>query len=292
MKTLLATLGTVALLLAPALSIAQQSDAREQAQQLMNQARTMTDANRKIDLLRQAAGLWPAVNSYVQLASALEDASRYQNARDEYRHAYELALAANGQKHAAALLLGQISSVFEKEKRPLDALKTAESAAALDPTDKRFPEIVKRLQLQLSNTVLSAEDIHRGFETTREYEVEGGDGGVSINLYINFAFDSDRLTPQGDEQARQLGQAMTTAGYSGRKFEVIGHTDQQGSDEYNLGLSSRRAATVKNYLVSQNGIAASKLTVRGLGKTHPLRTGTTEEDYAINRRVEVRLLDN
>jgi OOP family OmpA-OmpF porin len=71
------------------------------------------------------------------------------------------------------------------------------------------------------------------------------------------------------------------------KGEVQGHTDNVGSAEYNQNLSERRAASVKEYLVSK-GIAAERLEVKGYGLTMPIASNDTKEGRAKNRRVQLR----
>ena len=66
--------------------------------------------------------------------------------------------------------------------------------------------------------------------------------------------------------------------------EVQGHTDDQGSDAYNLGLSDRRAAAVRDYLVTA-GVEAARLEAKGYGESEPLQPGTSEEAREANRRV-------
>jgi outer membrane protein OmpA-like peptidoglycan-associated protein len=70
------------------------------------------------------------------------------------------------------------------------------------------------------------------------------------------------------------------------RASIVGHTDSDGSDAYNLGLSRRRADAVRNYLVSQ-GIAASRLTTEGRGEREPEAPNTTAEGKALNRRVVI-----
>ena len=69
------------------------------------------------------------------------------------------------------------------------------------------------------------------------------------------------------------------------KMEIQGHTDSKGTAAYNLKLSERRAASVKDYLV-KNGIESNRLTTKGYGLTKPVATNATEEGRAKNRRVE------
>lgn len=70
----------------------------------------------------------------------------------------------------------------------------------------------------------------------------------------------------------------------GLTVELDGHTDSTGPAEYNLDLSTRRAQSVKDHLV-ENGIDASRLTVKGFGETLPIATNDTPEGRAENRRV-------
>ena len=67
---------------------------------------------------------------------------------------------------------------------------------------------------------------------------------------------------------------------------ATGHTDAIGSDAYNQRLSERRAAAVKDYLVSK-GIPASKITTIGKGKSQPVATNKTAEGRQKNRRVDI-----
>ncbi|MEO6540694.1 MAG: OmpA family protein, partial [Ferruginibacter sp.] len=72
------------------------------------------------------------------------------------------------------------------------------------------------------------------------------------------------------------------------KVQIDGHTDSQGKDDYNQGLSDERAASVKAYLVSK-GIAESRLSSAGYGETKPVADNTTAAGRAKNRRVEMTL---
>jgi outer membrane protein OmpA-like peptidoglycan-associated protein len=69
------------------------------------------------------------------------------------------------------------------------------------------------------------------------------------------------------------------------RFAIEGHTDDQGGPKVNGPLSERRAAAVKAWLV-QEGVAADRLTSKGLGQSKPIDTNGTAEGRANNRRVE------
>jgi len=73
------------------------------------------------------------------------------------------------------------------------------------------------------------------------------------------------------------------------RIEISGHTDNVGSDEYNLNLSENRAKSVYKYLIS-NGIEESRLTYKGYGETEPVSTNETKQGRADNRRTEIKIL--
>ena len=75
------------------------------------------------------------------------------------------------------------------------------------------------------------------------------------------------------------------------QIEVIGHTDDVGDDISNLGLSERRAKTVRNFLV-KFGVAADRLTIKGYGESRPIADNTTPDGRASDRRVELRLVED
>ncbi|RDV38170.1 hypothetical protein DV096_10170 [Bradymonadaceae bacterium TMQ3] len=74
-------------------------------------------------------------------------------------------------------------------------------------------------------------------------------------------------------------------------IEVAGHTDSRGDADYNMMLSEERAKAVREYLVNQGRIDASRVVARGYGQTQLLIDETTDEAHAANRRVEFRILE-
>jgi outer membrane protein OmpA-like peptidoglycan-associated protein len=70
-----------------------------------------------------------------------------------------------------------------------------------------------------------------------------------------------------------------------------GHTDSTGEDEYNQTLSDERAAAVRQFLIDEYGIDASRLEAQGFGESSPVDTNDTPEGQQNNRRVELVRLD-
>jgi OOP family OmpA-OmpF porin len=105
---------------------------------------------------------------------------------------------------------------------------------------------------------------------------------VTFNLL--FGFDKSAIT---DEMIPVLEQVkMILDEEPGTNFVLSGHTDSTGPEAYNQGLSERRAASVKNWLVS-NGVAESRLQAKGYGEAQAKYDNATKEGRKLNRRVEM-----
>lgn len=104
---------------------------------------------------------------------------------------------------------------------------------------------------------------------------------------INFDFNSARI--KKDSRAYLESLARFLQEHKTMRIEIIGHTDDVGSNEFNQKLSLERANSVKSWLV-QNGIDAFRLQTTGAGKSRPLQKGTSEQDRAANRRTEFKIL--
>ncbi len=111
---------------------------------------------------------------------------------------------------------------------------------------------------------------------------------VAITLNnINFEFNSADLIESSYAELNRLIQLMKDN--PDIKVEILAHTDDIGTDEYNFKLSNKRARSVLQYLV-QNGIPEKRLISNGYGKTKPLVPNTSDENRAINRRVEMKII--
>jgi outer membrane protein OmpA-like peptidoglycan-associated protein len=104
----------------------------------------------------------------------------------------------------------------------------------------------------------------------------------------NFEFNKDQLLPNAYPVLNELAETMKRN--PDKRWRIEGHTDAIGSDSYNMDLSRRRAQSVVNYLVSQ-GIKSSQLEVVPLGESQPVATNDTQEGRAMNRRVEIKLIN-
>ena len=106
----------------------------------------------------------------------------------------------------------------------------------------------------------------------------------AADLAVNFDFNSATLTPTARKILDNLAAAMTS-NLEAYKFVLEGHTDATGSNSYNQELSERRADAVRDYLVEQHHVEATRLEAVGKGKKDLLDPANPAA--AINRRVRV-----
>ncbi len=109
----------------------------------------------------------------------------------------------------------------------------------------------------------------------------------SIDMSINFEFNSAKITPDSLPVLEQLSIAMKANQLAQTRFVIEGHTDAKGSARYNLDLSARRAQSVVSYLQSK-GVETARLESVGKGFTELLNN--TDPLAAENRRVRIKAL--
>jgi peptidoglycan-associated lipoprotein len=103
---------------------------------------------------------------------------------------------------------------------------------------------------------------------------------------VYFEYDSDELS--GDARSTLDAKLPIFRANAGLRVRVSGHTDERGSDEYNLALGQRRAAAVKRYL-SDQGIDGARVDIVSYGEERPAVQGSTEEAWRMNRRAEFEI---
>ncbi|HMU42920.1 MAG TPA: OmpA family protein [Ignavibacteriaceae bacterium] len=112
---------------------------------------------------------------------------------------------------------------------------------------------------------------------------------ITFDSGILFATNSSTLEPQAKININKLAVILNK--YPDTNILVTGHTDFDGTDEYNQALSERRAKSVSDYAMSQ-GIVSSRFSIIGLGETEPVASNETEDGKRQNRRVEIAIFAN
>lgn len=115
--------------------------------------------------------------------------------------------------------------------------------------------------------------------------------GLLITFASGLLFDFDSSVVRGAARDNLTNLAESLRNYPDTEVLIVGHTDSQGSDSYNQGLSERRSIAARDYLVSQ-GVASNRIRTMGLGESEPVATNDTDAGRAQNRRVEVAIFAN
>ena len=112
---------------------------------------------------------------------------------------------------------------------------------------------------------------------------------ITLNMpgNITFATNSSDLSPSFFDVLTSVGKVLTE--FDQTVVEVAGHTDSTGSESYNQALSERRAASVSQYLQTQN-IDGQRLITVGMGESMPVADNTTNSGRQANRRVEITMV--
>lgn len=159
------------------------------------------------------------------------------------------------------------------------ALRSAPPTRAFMRT--QLPEAGSNLCAGQAAAGAAAERLGRNLEVVPY----AGDTTPGVNLSVQFATASDRLTPADRQLLDTLAAALKTPELGQDRFAVAGHTDSTGDTRINLELSCARALAVRRYLGSQ-GVPAQRLTAYGFGSSRLADDRNPAADA--NRRVEIR----
>jgi outer membrane protein OmpA-like peptidoglycan-associated protein len=160
-----------------------------------------------------------------------------------------------------------------KPERLTRGLTTSPADAARNAEETKF---VNSLRNRQTRSLTTAE---------REQITSIAQKRPSIDLEVNFDYNSDHIGSKASPQVTALGEALSSSDLKGGTFILAGHTDAKGSETYNQGLSERRSEAVKRFLSEKYGIDTSNLVTVGYGKTQ--LKNPAGPFMAENRRVQV-----
>ncbi len=119
--------------------------------------------------------------------------------------------------------------------------------------------------------------------------VTENDTSPRVNMKIEFDYNSYLIRRSSFTLLNELAKAITNKKLSDKTIIIKGHTDSNGSDAYNLILSLNRALSVRNYILANFPVEASRLRSVGYGEALPLVPNNSAASKQVNRRVEIQL---
>lgn len=174
---------------------------------------------------------------------------------------------------------------FAFGKAPQEAQKTQTLSKQLQE-QKPEPQVVQDSKTEKAPVAVvepKCKDVPVGFK------VDADGCPISYDFKVLFAFDSSGLTQESIENINTFAQYLKLSQNGIKGVEIAGHTDSIGSKQYNQRLSERRAKAVYERLI-QKGIDKDFMSYKGYGQEDPIVANDTEENRALNRRVEGRLI--
>lgn len=251
---------------------------RKAAADRLAAARTEAEQEaRKRELAESESRLAREREQFAKMRAEQEERERQrlqaQKAEIEAEAQRARALAADAETARQQALAEQAKLRAEQERLRVEAERARAEAESSNEArlkaERDRAALREQLRIQL-NAILETRETARG---------------LIVNMSdVLFATAEHSLKPGAREKLSKISGIVLA--HPGLKLEVEGHTDSIGGDEYNQGLSERRASSVRDYLVAQ-GVPADSITARGFGKQRPVADNATAAGRQLNRRVEL-----
>lgn len=214
---------------------------------------------------------------------------------------YDFPVVVRNAANTSAFELGlELRRLVDPKKKNAQAKKkqaNTKSTAARQPVKRDSTKsILKDTTSVKSNKTVAKRDMsERLREKQDSIKAQANAGQIKheplvlekATLHFNFTFGSFEI---GDDEASYLDElAVAFKDNPDLRIKLTGHTDDVGSDKFNLRLSIQRAERIKQFL-TERGVSAARVSVDGKGENEPITSNATEEGKAKNRRVELAIL--
>jgi peptidoglycan-associated lipoprotein len=182
---------------------------------------------------------------------------------------------------AVALTLFAVSACKKKpEPAPVPTPPPSAPAAVAPRVNQDSIDAARRAADAAAAKVAADADARR-----HAAEMESVRNTIAAKVY--FDFDKDEI--RDDQKVTLDAKVGILNANTAVRLRIAGHTDNRGSDEYNLALGQRRAASVQRYLVSR-GLNASRFETVSFGEERPVAQGENEDAWSKNRRAEFEII--
>lgn len=179
--------------------------------------------------------------------------------------------------------VGGCASKTKTKMEPMVIPEITEQAA-VEPVQVEPEEEPKGI----SESEVSETELEQSLVAKKYAGIEGDFFDSSMLKDIHFAFDKSDLTPLSRTILTENASLLKK--FRDVKIQIEGHCDERGSTGYNLALGERRAASVKNYLISL-GISSNRLSTISYGEEMPIDPRHNEEAWTKNRRSHMIVMD-
>ncbi|MEM1144730.1 MAG: OmpA family protein [Pseudomonadota bacterium] len=230
---------------------------------------------------------------------------------DGAESAFEMAARLASNNNATALALGRLAELKNSQGDSTEALALVLEARELHTAEPSWmTDLALELDSAMAERPLEIAQVTRALELPkRAFHIvdkppasnpAGGSTGnagptssnpyannSSINVRINFEFDSTKVDSISRGNVQVLADALSQSNFDGKQFVLVGHTDVRGDWGYNQQLSEQRARAIQQELLSRRPELRGRLRTEGAGEARPLYNGQSEREHNLNRRLEV-----
>ncbi len=214
-------------------------------------------------------------------------------------------LASSDKERARALW--KYAALLNHEGDPQNADRMIREARRLDEGNQEIAGLAAKIQVQIDNP--TREQLVRGLadslykplpRVATTGQPAGGTsslpvpksttastGRPSINIRINFEFNSTEVDPTTASNIELLARTLSGDELEGRKFEFVGHADIRGDSWSNMNLSRQRATTIYEAVIGLEPGLEGRISVSGRGESDPIELGDSDEAHRVNRRLQI-----
>ncbi|MDT8070955.1 MAG: OmpA family protein [Terriglobia bacterium] len=223
---------------------------------------------------------------------AEDEAARARAAQDQLQQTQQQTQETQQQLTQAQQELAQAQAAQQTAQQA--AQQAAQERAAAEQARQQALMEQQNLRQQAQQAQMQAQQAEMQREQTRQrllsqlnqvLQTRDTARGLIVNM-SDVLFDFNRASLKPGAKVRLAKVAGILLAYPDLHLKIEGYTDNIGTPSYNVQLSNRRAASVRDYLVSQ-GVPASNVTAEGLGESNPVASNATAAGRQMNRRVDL-----
>jgi len=235
--------------------------------------------------LEQSTAACNRFNNWYLLGQVKQELKKYDDAAIAFEDAKRFATG-DDEKALAIARYAEVQSSQGLINEPLTLLRAAQKMHANAP--QWISDLTRQLDEKRVKQPLTVAEVTRAL-SNRSIKLFNLETKPSLDVSIHFKFDSTEVIESSTESVDVLATALMDDSLKGKKVTIVGHTDEQGTDDYNRGLSQKRAEYIAKAIEAKYPQLRGNISTRGAGENEPLYTGKTDWDYQMNRRIEIKV---